>query len=223
MADLPAEGRRITIVGKGGDGKSTTAGHLLAWWERLGIPAAGLDADTPGPGEFGSLYTWSDTADLGAPVYVAPAASRLVAEARQRTPDKGLLAIDTGAWERKADNSHLAALAAADLLVLAVQPTPMSQERAGSILATIDQVEAMTGRAPRFAILLTMTNASAAAAREARADLVAAGFHVLETSVPRSDGRDGYGQAFGSPPRLVEGDAMHRLAVELHDLAADIR
>jgi hypothetical protein len=220
MTDLPAEGRRVGFVGKGGDGKSTTIGHLLAWWERLGVPSAGLDTDVPGTSEPGSLYAWSDGTDLGGPVYPAPAASRLAAEARRLTPGKGILAIDTGAWERKAGSAHLATVAASDLVVFAIQPTPMSQERGGSVLAGVEQVEAMTGRPIPLAILLTMTNASAAAAAATRADLTANGFNVLETSIPRSDGRDGYGQAFGRPPRLVEGDPMHRLAVELHTLLA---
>lgn len=217
MAELPAEGRRLGIIGKGGDGKSTTLGHLIGWWARLGVPVAGLDADTPGDEEDGSLFTWSDMADLGAPVYRAPAASRLGAEARRLTPEKGVLAIDTGAWERRSGNGHMATLAASDLVVLALQPTPMSQERAGSVLATLEQLEAMGAHSPQLAILLTMTNASAAAARETRRDLESAGFRVLQSTVPRSDGRDGYGQAFGRPPRLVEGDAMHQLALELRE------
>lgn len=216
---LPAQGRRIGIIGKGGSGKSTTLGHLLAHWAAVGIPAAGLDADDPGDGEYGSLYAWSDVADLGAPVYRAPAASRIAAEAERLTPPRGILGIDTGAWERKSGNSHFAVLAASHLAVLALQPTTMEIERAGSVLKAMEQLEAVGVTPPRLVILLTMTRRSASSARETRADLEAAGFTVLRTEIPRSDGRTGYAQAFGQPPRVVSGSPMADLAAELLEAA----
>lgn len=217
MTRLPAEGRRIGVIGKGGSGKSTTCGHLLAHWTSQGIPAVGMDADDPGEQEDGSLYTWSDIADLGAPVYRAPAASRLADEARRLTPAHGIGLIDTGAWERKSGNRHFAVLAASDLVVLAVQPTPIELERAGSVLKAVEQLEAVGVAAPRLLLLMTMVNRSASSARETREDLTAAGFTVMRTEVPRSDGRDGYAQAFGRPPRTEQGSPMALLADELLD------
>jgi MinD superfamily P-loop ATPase len=214
---LPADGRRIGIIGKGGSGKSTTSGHLLAHWTGTGVPAVGLDADDPGEQEDGSLYTWSDVADLGAPVYRAPAASRIADEARRLTPEHGLALIDTGAWERKSGNRHFAVLAASDLVVLAVQPTPIELERAGSVLKAVEQLEAVGVPAPRLVLLMTMVNRSASSAKETREDLEAAGFTVLRTEVPRSDGRDGYAQAFGRTPRVETGSPMALLADELLD------
>jgi CobQ/CobB/MinD/ParA nucleotide binding domain len=211
----PAEGRRIGIIGKGGSGKSTTLGHLLAHWAAEGVPAAGMDTDDPGEQEYGSLYAWSDVADLGAPVYRAPAASRIAAEAKRLTPPGGILGIDTGAWERKSGNAHFAVLTASHLAVLALQPTTMEIERAGSVLKAIEQLEAVGAASPRLVILLTMVRSSASSARETRADLQAAGFTVLRTEIPRRDGRDGYAQAFGQPPRVVPGSPMAALAAEL--------
>lgn len=215
MTRLPAEGRRIGVIGKGGSGKSTTCGHLLAHWTSRGIPAVGMDADDPGEQEDGSLYTWSDIADLGAPVYRAPAASRLADEARRLTPAHGIGLIDTGAWERKSGNRHFAVLAASDLAVLAVQPTPIELERAGSVLKAVEQLEAVGVPAPRLLLLMTMVNRSASSARETRGDLTAAGFTVMRTEVPRSDGRDGYAQAFGRTPRIEPSSPMALLADEL--------
>jgi hypothetical protein len=219
-AVLPAQGRRIGIVGKGGSGKSTALGHLLAHWADSKIPCVGLDADDPGEDEDGSLFTWSDRVDLGAPVYRAPAASRLAAEAQRLTPAGGLLGIDTGAWERRSGNTHFAVLAAVDLVVLALQPTPMEIERAGSVLKALEQLEAVGVTPPRLAILLTMVNRSAVAAAETREDLTGAGFTVLRTEIPRQDGRDGYSQAFGHEPRIVPGSPMAELAAELVTEAA---
>lgn len=214
---LPADGRRIGVIGKGGSGKSTTCGHLLAHWTHEGIPTVGIDADDPGEQEDGSLYTWSDIADLGGPVYRAPAASRLADEARRLTPAHGIGLIDTGAWERKSGNRHFAVLAASDLVVLAVQPTPIELERAGSVLKAVEQLEAVGVAAPRLLLLMTMVNRSASSARETREDLTTAGFTVMRTEVPRSDGRDGYAQAFGRTPRIEPGSPMALLAGELLD------
>lgn len=217
MAGLPAEGKRIGVIGKGGSGKSTTCGHLLAHWTAAEIPAVGIDADDPGEQEDGSLYAWSDIADLGSPVYRAPAASRLADEVRRLTPERGLALIDTGAWERKSGNRHFAVLAASDLVVLAVQPTPIELERAGSVLKAIEQLEAVGVPVPRLLLLMTMVNRSASSAKETREDLTNAGFTVMRTEVPRSDGRDGYAQAFGRPPRTEPGSPMALLADELLD------
>lgn len=209
------EGRRIALIGKGGSGKSTTLGHLLAHWAADGIPCVALDTDDPGEDEYGSLYAWSDAVDLGAPVYRAPAASRIAAEAERLTPAGGILAIDTGAWERKTGNAHFAVLAASDLVVLALQPTTIEIERAGSVLKALEQLESVGIKPPRLAILLTMVNKSAASAMETRSDLEGAGFAVLRAQVPRSDGRDGYAQAFGQAPRVVPDSPMAELAAEL--------
>ncbi|MEU6221853.1 hypothetical protein ABZ845_30800 [Streptomyces sp. NPDC047022] len=215
MGQLPAEGRRIAMIGKGGSGKSTTLGYLLAHWAADGIPAAALDADEPGEGELGSLYAWSDMVDLGAPVYRAPAASRIGAEAQRLTPPAGLLAVDTGAWERRAGNAHFAVLASVDLAVLTLQPTTMEIERAGSVLAALDQLAAVGVTPPRLVMLLTMVNRAAASALETRRDLEGSGCTILRTEIPRSDARDGYAQAFGQEPRVVPGSPMALLAEEL--------
>ena len=147
-AVLPAEGRRIGLIGKGGSGKSTVAAHLLAYWSDDGIPVVGVDMDKPGDDEPGSLYAWAELVDLGAPVYPAPAHTRLGQEARRLTPPKGLGLIDTGAWERKAGGPHFAVLGAVDLAVLTLQPTDMEMERAGSVLAAMEH-RSRSGRPPR--------------------------------------------------------------------------
>lgn len=189
---LPPEGARIAFVGKGGSGKSTVIGHLLGHWAEDGVPAAALDADEPGDEESGSLIEWADLADLGAPVYPAPARAGIRERAKQVTPPGGLLAVDTGAWVRKAGGTHFAVLSAVDLAVLTMAPTRMELDRAGSILAALEHLESVGAHCPALRILLTMTNPSAAAADEQEAALTDAGYQVLRTRVPRSDSRDGY-------------------------------
>lgn len=215
MTTLPREGRRIGVIGKGGSGKSTACAHVLAHWKAAGVPAVGIDADDPGESEDGSLYAWSDMIDLGAPVYRAPAASRLNDEARRLTPEHGIGLIDTGAWERRSGNRHFAVLATCDLVVFTVQPTPIELERAGSVLKAVEQLESVGVMPPRLLFLLTLVNPSAASARETRDDLEAAGYAVMRTVIPRSDSREGYAQAFGRTPRVVAKSPMDLLAKEL--------
>jgi hypothetical protein len=67
-----------------------------------------------------------------------------------------------------------------------------------------------------------MVNPSADSADETETTLREAGYRVLSTRVPRSDARDGYGQAFGRPPRLVPDCPMDRLAAELVAVVAEV-
>jgi hypothetical protein len=217
MTHLPQEGRRIGIVGKGGSGKSTTWAHVLAYYGSIGVPAIGQDADEPGENEKGSLLAWSDKVNIGAPVYRAPAASGIGAEARRLTPPHGVCLIDTGAWERRSGNTHFSVLANVDLCVFALPPTPMEMERAGSVMKAFKQMRDFGLTPPRTVFLLTLVNpnANTASIGETRDDLTDAGFHVLTTTIPRKDGRGSYAQSFGTIPDVRPGSPMARLGDEL--------
>jgi len=212
---LPAEGRRIAFVGKGGSGKSTAAAHVLAHWADKGVDAVGIDTDKPGDDEPGSLYAWADLVDLGTPVYPAPGQTRLAHEARRLTPAHGVALLDTGAWLRTAGGPHLAALSAVELVVLTLPPTDIELDRAGSVFTAIEHLEAIGAAVPRLVVLLTLVNPSAASGNETRTALVDAGYHVLKTKIPRSDARDGYAQSFGKPPLISHSSPMGLLAAEL--------
>ncbi|MFG2623229.1 hypothetical protein ACGFXC_37045 [Streptomyces sp. NPDC048507] len=212
---LPAGGRRIAFVGKGGSGKTTTIAHVLAHLAKQGVPAVGMDADKPGDEEDGSLYVWASAVDIGAPVYPAPALPRIADEAQRLTPPHGLGLLDTGAWERREGSPHLAVLSAVDLVVLCLPPTRMEMERAGSVLGALEHLRSVGAHAPRLVVLQTLVNASARSAGTTREALEGAGFTVLSTVVPRNDAHDGYAQAFGRAPRLVPGSPMDLLTAEL--------
>lgn len=217
---LPPEGRRIAFVGKGGSGKSTIIAHLMKHWAAAGIPVAAMDADEPGDEEDGSLTAWADALDeigddLGGPIYPAPNRAKVRDEAKRLTPAGGILAIDTGAWIRRAGNLHFAVLSAVDLVCLTLPPTRMEMDRAASVLAALDHLEQVGAHCPRLVILLTMVNPSAKSAPEAARNLTAGEYHVLTARVPRSDKKDGYAQAFGRVPQLVTGSPMDLVAAEL--------
>ncbi|MEU6235391.1 hypothetical protein [Kitasatospora sp. NPDC047058] len=213
---LPAEGRRIGILGKGGTSKSTTLGHLLAHWSDRGVHVAAADQDVPGDNEVGSLLTWARAENLGGTVYPPIPHNRLREESRKLTPAGGLLAIDTDAWKRTAGGPHFSVLASVDVAAWFMKPTDIELERSGSIFAAMEHLEAVgAANVPRLVIVLTMVNRAARSHRDTREALTAAGYHVLETMIPLSDAQDGYAQSFGKPVRLVDGSPMDLLATEL--------
>ncbi|MGW4802941.1 nucleotide-binding protein [Kitasatospora sp. NPDC004272] len=213
---LPPEGRRIGVFGKGGTGKTTTLGHLLAHWSDKGIPVAASDQDVPGDGEVGSLLTWARLQNLGGLVHPAIKHDQLREESRKHTPPGGIFAIDTDAWRRIAGGPHFTALASVDLAVLFMKPTNMELERGGSIFEAVDHLKAVGApNVPRLVVVLSMVNRSAKSHSQTRASLVNEDLHVLETMIPLSDAEDGYAQSFPGPIRLVDGSPMDDLATEL--------
>ncbi|MEV0926887.1 MULTISPECIES: hypothetical protein [Streptomyces] len=217
---LPSEGRRVAFVGKGGAGKSTMLAQFLAYWTSYGVPCIGIDTDVPGDNEHGTLYEHAQAVDLGAPVYPAPAIHQIRNEALRLTPEKGVGALDTGAWERKKDGPHLAVLSSVDLAVLCMQPTKNELNRAASVLGAIQQLEATGARAPRLVILLSMVDRSAASADDMDEILSEAGYTVLRSRYHLSNGRDGLAQSFGEPVRVREGSEMDDMAREILDVVA---
>lgn len=217
---LPAEGRRIAFIGKGGAGKSTMLAHLLAYWNSYGIDCISIDTDVPGDDEHGTLYEWAQAADIGAPVYPAPAIHQIRNEAIRLTPEKGLGTLDTGAWERKAGGPHIAVLSAADLAVFCMQPTKGELNRAGSVLGAVQQLEATGARAPELVILLSMVDRAAASADEMDTALSNAGYRVLRSRYHLSNARDGLAQSFGAPVKVKEGSELDEMAREILDVVA---
>ncbi|MFD4143068.1 hypothetical protein [Streptomyces sp. NPDC058572] len=217
---LPSEGRRLAFIGKGGAGKSTMLAHFLAYWTSYGVPCIGIDTDVPGDDEHGTLYEHAQAADLGAPVYPAPAIHHIRNEAVRLTPEKGLGALDTGAWERKSGGPHVAVLSAVDLAVLCMQPTKNELNRAASVLGAIQQLEATGARAPKLAILLSMVDRSAASADDLDVTLSEAGYTVLRSRYHLSNGRDGLAQSFGEPIKVKPDSELDVMAREILDVVA---
>lgn len=218
---IPPQGCKIGVFGKGGAGKTTTLAHVTAHWAADSIPCGAMDSDEPGEHEDGSLYTWSKTSSLGAPVRKAPANhDDLDVELDLYLPAGGILGLDTPAWERKPETIHLRALSLVNVAVLCLQPTGMELNRAGSLLSAIKQIEAVGGRAPKLVILLTRTKSSANAADQSRDALAGAKYHVLTNEMPDQHAMDGYGQSFPKPVRIDFTSPLGKLSRELAGIGA---
>ncbi|MEU5091062.1 MULTISPECIES: hypothetical protein [unclassified Streptomyces] len=218
---LPAEGRTVGFVGKGGGSKSTSLIHCLRYWGVMGIPAVGHDADDSDKKADGSLKAWANMLPvtgpgLGSPVYGVPDAPSLAAEVNRLRSPHGISAIDTKAWENDPANLHYATIRTSDLLVLALYPSGMETYRGGSILGAMDTVEGMTGHRPRLVCLLTRFNPRSSSVDEVRNELEADGLPVLKAQIPASeDKRTGLAHSFGKMPRLKADSPLHQLAKEL--------
>lgn len=219
MPVLPAQGRRVAFIGKGGAGKSTLLAHLLRYWKSYGVPCVGIDTDVPGDGEHGTLYVHATRADLGAPVYPAPAVHQIRQEARRLCPEKGVCVIDTGAWERKKDGPHLAVMSAVDVVVLCLQPTPNEVERAASVLGYIQTLKDTGAPAPELVVMLTMVG-KGVAADNLEEELALAGYPVLQSRFKFSSALSGPAHTFGNPIKVKSGSGMDVMAREVLDVVA---
>ncbi|QUC63813.1 hypothetical protein IOD14_44010 (plasmid) [Streptomyces sp. A2-16] len=216
---LPAQGRRVAFVGKGGAGKSTLLSHFLPHWKKLGVPCVGIDTDVPGDDEHGTLYVHAAQTDFGVPVYPAPVPGQIRNEAQRLCPEKGLCALDTGAWERKKDGPHLPVVSAVDWLMLCMQPTGNELERAASVLGYVQQLKDTGAPAPELAIVLTMVGQSSAA-NDVEEELSSAGYLVLRNRYKFSTALDGPAHTFGRDIKVRGGSDIDLLAREVLDVVA---
>ncbi|MGA4980052.1 hypothetical protein [Streptomyces cinereoruber] len=218
MFQLPAKGRRVAFIGKGGSTKTHTLAHVLGHWGRMNYPTGAIDSDQPGEDEDGSLYTWDQMGGglvEGMTVKAQYSALHLPGTIVEETPEGGLLGIDTGAWSNVPGGTHHSALAMSDLAVLCLQPAEGELHRSASVWAALKYLEDTGSRRPELVVLFTRTHHNAKANDEARRALEKSGITVLESTVPNQMGEDGYSRAFGKPLALADDDPMHRIAVEI--------
>jgi GTPase SAR1 family protein len=216
---LPAQGRRVAFVGKGGAGKSTMLAHFLRYWKSYGVPCVGIDTDVPGDDENGTLYVHAMKADLGAPVYPAPAVHQIRNEAQRLCPEKGVCVMDTGAWERKKGGPHLQVVSAVDKVVLCIQPTGNELERAASVLGYIQTLKDTGAPAPELVIMLTMVG-QGTVVDTVEEELATAGYTVLRSRYRFSTAVNSPAHTFGKAIKVRPGSDMDLMAREVLDVVA---
>lgn len=203
-------GRVVAVATlKGGSGKSTVAACLAVQWQLQGLAPALIDADPQR-----SLLRLAERERRlgGVPVTASaesgPAERGLAEAARRLAAAHGRVVVDTPGFESALT---LAAIAAADLVILPVKASPLDVDVMGDTMETLLRLRG-DGR-PAFCCLLTQTTRDSVIARHVRRELASAGFPLLEAELVA---RVVYAEAalFGATPSLLQprGPAAREIA-----------
>jgi chromosome partitioning protein len=197
---------------KGGSGKSTVASCLAVHWRQSGLQPVLIDAD---PQRSLVRLAARERALGGVAVHETSESGDDIADiARRLAAEHSPVIVDTAGFRAP---STLAALAAANLVLVPVKASPLDVDvmldTARVLFRTAD------GKAPRFYCLLTQTTRDSVIARHIRAELTEAGFPLLESELIN---RVAYGEAalFGATPSLL--DPHGAAAADIAALAAEI-
>jgi chromosome partitioning protein len=197
---------------KGGSGKSTVASCLAVHWQQNGYHPVLIDAD---PQHSLVRLKARERALGGVPVHETDeSGDDIAATSRKLAANHSPVIVDTAGFRAP---STLAALAAADLVLVPVKPSPLDVD------VMLDTARALFHKAddkmPRFYCLLTQTTRDSVIARHIRSELMEAGFPLLDSELTN---RVVYGEAalYGATPSLLEprGPA----ATEITALALEI-
>lgn len=197
---------------KGGSGKSTIASCLAVHWQQTGYQPALIDAD---PQRSLVRLKARERALGDVPVHETHESGNDIAiMARKLAATHSPVIIDTAGFRAP---STLAALSAANLVLVPVKPSPLDVDVMLDTARTL--FHKADGKMPRFYCVLTQTTRDSVIARHIRNELIEAGFPLLDSELIN---RVAYGEAalYGATPSLLEprGPA----AAEIASLAAEI-
>jgi chromosome partitioning protein len=178
---------------KGGSGKSTLASCLAVHWYLRGCHSTIIDAD---PQRSVARLAARERALGGVPV-VEDATEEAWKTARRLIQAGGRIIIDTPGFRSQAT---LACLGASDFVLVPVKPSPFDVDRMLDTLNVL--LNGASGR--RFRCVLTQTTRDSIIAKHIRAELLEAGFPVLENEMAN---RVAYPEAalWGATPSMMEG------------------
>jgi chromosome partitioning protein len=190
---------------KGGSGKSTVASCLAVHWHLQGRRCTIIDAD---PQRSIARLAARERA-LGGVIVVEDASEDAGKTARRLAiVGGGPVIIDTPGFRSEAT---LASLAATDLLLVPVKPSPFDVDRMLDTLNTL--INGVSGWRPVFRCLLTQTTRDSVIAKHIRAELAEAGFPLLQSEMIN---RVAYAEAalWGATPSLLDstGSAARDIA-----------
>lgn len=180
---------------KGGSGKSTVASCLAVHWHLQGRRCTIVDAD---PQRSIARLAARERA-LGGVTVVEDASQDAGKTARRfAISGGGPVIIDTPGFRSEAT---LASLAATDLLLVPVKPSPFDVDRMLDTLNTL--INGVSGWRPVFRCLLTQTTRDSVIAKHIRAELAEAGFPLLRSEMIN---RVAYAEAalWGATPSLLD-------------------
>jgi chromosome partitioning protein len=175
---------------KGGSGKSTLASCLGVHWHLAGRHPTIIDADP----QRSIARLAARQRGLGGVQIIENATENAWETAYPRT---GPVIVDTPGFRSQ---TTLGWLAVSDFVIVPVKPSPFDVDR---MLDTLDILNAADGRRPAFRCVLTQTTRDSVIAKHIRAELLEAGFPVLEKELPN---RVIYAEAalWGATPTLLD-------------------
>jgi chromosome partitioning protein len=178
---------------KGGSGKSTLASCLAVHWHLAGRHPSIIDAD---PQRSIARLAARQRA-LGGIRVVENATENAWETAYQLASVSGPVIIDTPGFRSQ---TTLGCLGASDFVLVPVKPSPFDVDR---MLDTLDILHGAGGRRPAFRCVLTQTTRDSVIAKHIRAELLEAGFPVLQNELPN---RVIYAEAalWGATPSLLD-------------------
>jgi chromosome partitioning protein len=195
---------------KGGSGKSTVASCLAVHWHLQGRRPTIIDAD---PQRSIARLAARQRALGGVPV-VEDATEEAWKTARRLATAGGPIIIDTPGFRSEAT---LASLAATDLVLVPVKPSPFDVDRMLDTLTSL--INGIGGWRPMFRCLLTQTTRDSVIAKHIRAELAEAGFPLLESELIN---RVAYAEAalWGATPSLLDrtGPAARDIAAVANEI-----
>src|SRR5712691_7188645 len=195
---------------KGGSGKSTVASCLAVHWQLDGRRPTIIDAD---PQRSIARLAARERA-LGGVTVVEDATEDAWKTARRLAIAGGPIIIDTPGFRSEAT---LASVAATDLLLVPVKPSPFDVDRMLDTLNTL--IKGVSGWRPIFRCLLTQTTRDSVIAKHIRSELAEAGFPLLESEMIN---RVAYAEAalWGATPSLIDraGPATRDIAAIAHEV-----
>ncbi|MGC1858611.1 MAG: ParA family protein [Pseudolabrys sp.] len=187
--------RQIITVAtmKGGSGKSTLASCLAVHWHLTGRLPTIIDAD---PQRSIARLALRERALGGVPV-VEDATNDAWKTAQNLAASGRPIIIDTPGFRSQAT---LACIAAADFLLVPVKASPLDVDRMLDTLNSL--IDGAGGKRPNFRCILTQTIRDSVIAKQIRAELIEAGFPVLENEMVN---RVAYAEAglWGATPSLI--------------------
>jgi chromosome partitioning protein len=178
---------------KGGSGKSTLASCLGVHWHLAGRHPTIIDADP----QRSIARLVARQRGLGGVQVIENATENAWETACQPVSPTGPVIVDTPGFRSQ---TTLGWLAASDFVIVPVKPSPFDVDR---MLDTLDILNAADGRRPAFRCVLTQTTRDSVIAKHIRAELLEAGFPVLENELPN---RVIYAEAalWGATPTLLD-------------------
>ena len=189
---------------KGGSGKSTLASCLAVHWHLTGRLPTVIDAD---PQRSIARLAKRERALGGVPV-VEDATADAWKTAQNLAASGRPIIIDTPGFRSQAT---LACIAAADFLLVPVKASPLDIDRMLDTLNSL--IDGAGGQRPTFRCVLTQTTRDSVIAKHIRAELVEAGYPVLNSEMTN---RVAYPEAalWGATPSLISwnGHAAREIA-----------